>query len=278
MPSIPLVKTPVRTLGLALAGVLAGPAAAPARAWSTPVHQAVTEKAIGTLPKPLKAFYEAHRLEIPSLGPEAELPGEGVERRFALDHLQPFPFADLPRTEAALRDAFGDSGKDVGRLPWLILESHQRLVEAFRSGDKTRILAESDLLSQLVADLHNPLALSDNSDGQKTDQHGLWVRFTIKLPEAMRNRLKLDPDAAHLLDQPQAFVFSMINATYVWLDNLLYEEELAKRGKSGYGEIYFDDLAVRVGPLLRQLLSQAAGHAGSYWYTAWTEAGRPDLK
>jgi hypothetical protein len=35
---------------------------------------------------------------------------------------------------------------------------------------------------------------------------------------------------------------------------------------------------VRVGPLIKQRLSQAAAHAGSYWYTAWTEAGRPDLK
>jgi hypothetical protein len=29
---------------------------------------------------PIKAFYEAHRLEMPSLGPEAELPAEGPER------------------------------------------------------------------------------------------------------------------------------------------------------------------------------------------------------
>jgi hypothetical protein len=93
-----------------------------------------------------------------------------------------------------------------------------------------------------------------------------------------KGKLKQDPDAAHLLEEPRAFVFSMINGTYVWLDNLLYEEELAKRGKGGYTEIYFEDLAGRMGLLLRQRLSQAAGHVGGYWYTAWTAAGRPDLK
>lgn len=255
-----------------------GPAAAPAAAWSTTVHQAVTTKAIDTLPKGLKAFYEAHRLEMPSLAPDAELPAEGTDRRFAVDRVQAFPFGDLPRTEAEFTQTFGDKGKDVGRLPWLLLESHERLVQAFRSGDKARILAESDVLAQLVADLHNPLALTDNADGQKTAQHGLWVRFTVKLPEAMKAKLKLDPEAAILLDDPRAFVFSMLNETYVWLDNLLYEEELAKRGKGGYTEIYFDDLAARVGPLLKQRLSLAAAHAGSYWYTAWTTAGRPALK
>ena len=264
--------------GATALALLVGPAALPAAAWSTAVHQAVTEKAIDTLPKPLKAFYEAHRLEMPSLAPDAELPAEGTERRFAVDRLKPFPFPELPRTETAFNQEFADKAKDLGRLPWLLLESHDRLVKAFRAGDKAQILTESDLLSQLVADLHNPLALTDNSDGQKTGQHGLWIRFAVKLPEAMKGKLKLDPDAAHLLDEPRPFVFAMINATYVWLDNLLYEEELAKRGKGGYTEIYFEDLAGRVGPLLRQRLSLAAGHAGSYWYTAWTEAGRPALK
>ena len=41
----------------------------------------------------------------------------------------------------------------------------------------------------------------------------------------------------------------------------------------------FEDLARRVGPLLRQqVLSPAAEDTGSYWYTAWVVAGRPDLK
>ena len=31
--------------------------------------------------------------------------------------------------------------------------------------------------------------------------------------------------------------------TYVWLDNMLYLEELARRGKAGYGDPYFEDLA-----------------------------------
>lgn len=273
-----MILTARRTsLAWALLGLLF-PAASPARAWSPTVHQDVTAKAIETLPKPLKSFYEAHKLEIPSLAPDAEGAPEGPDRRFAVDRVKPFPFTDVPHTEAAFKEAAGEAGKDVGRLPWLILESHQRLIDAFKSGDKTRILTESDTLSQLVADLHNPLALTDNADGQKTEQHGLWIRFTTKLPEAMHGKLKLDPDAAHLLEDPRTFIFSVINGTYVWLDNLLYEEELSKRGKSGYTEIYFDDLSARVGPILRARLSEAAGRAGSFWYTAWTSAGRPELK
>jgi hypothetical protein len=37
-------------------------------------------------------------------------------------------------------------------------------------------------------------------------------------------------------------------------------------------------LARRLGPILRERLSSAAEDAGSYWYTAWTAAGRPALR
>jgi hypothetical protein len=254
--------------------------AAPAAAWGLAAHQAVTARAIDTLPKGLKEYYKAHRLEMPTLSLEATATEDGPERRFAVDRLLPFPFLDLPRTEAAVKERYPETGDKAGRLPWLIHESYTRLVEAFRAKDKLKILAESDAIAALVADLHNPLALTDNADGQKTGQHGLWTRWSVRLPEILQgmNRLKLDPDAAHFLDQPKEHVFSIVNASYVWLDNALYEEDLARRGRPGYSEIYYEDLAGRAGSILRDRLSRAAGNAGSYWYTAWTEAGRPELK
>ena len=261
---------------LVLATLLTTPG--PAEAWGPVAHQLVTLKAIDTLPKDLKKFYKNHRYELPSLSLEASFREEGIQRRFAVDRLFPFPFEELPRSEAALAAQIGENAKPIGRLPWLIHESYFRLVEAFSSGDKTRILTESDTLAGLVTDLHNPLALSDNADGHKTGQHGLWVRFSERLPEAMEGDLDIDADAGHYLDRPKEHVFSLINATYVWLDNLLYHEELARRGKGGYTEIYYADFARRVKPIINLLLSEAAGEAGSFWYTAWTQAGRPKLE
>ena len=267
----------VRLAAVAVAAWACVPAA-PALAWGPGTHARITSEAIETLPKGLKAYYKAHRLEIPSLSPEAVPAADAPERRFMADRLVPFPFTDLPRTEAALQERFPDEAAKIGRLPWLIQESYARLVEAFRSGDKARILAESDTLGGYAADVSNPLALSDNADGQKTGQHGLWVRFTSRLPEAMDKRLKLGAEAARYLDDPRGHVFAMAAAAYIWLDNLLYEEDLARRGQSGYGELYYESLERRAGPLLRARLDQAATDVGSYWFTAWTAAGRPELK
>jgi hypothetical protein len=268
-----------RRIGLVLLSASLG-AAPSAQAFGPIVHEAVTTRAIETLPKPIREYYKNHRLELPSLAldTEGEPPREGPERRFALDALGSFPFLELPRSEAALRERHGEALDRAGRLPFLLRESFERLVEAFKAGEKTRILEESDVLAGLVTDLYNPLALTKNFDGQETGQHGLWVRFSDRLPLAMERRLKLSPDAAHYLDDPKEHVFSIMLASYVWVDNLLYLDWLAKRGKSGYSEIYYEALELRAGEQLKELLSGAAGSVGSFWYTAWTEAGRPELR
>jgi hypothetical protein len=241
-------------------------------------HRLVVEEAIDVLPKPLKEYYEDHQAEIPSQALEPVFPERSPDRRFLVDTLLPFPFRELPRSEDALESKFGQDAENVGRLPWLIHESYDRLLEAFRAGDKARILAESDELAGFVVDLNSPLNLTGNFDGQETGQHGLWLRVTERLPQAMAGDLDLSADAANFLDQPKEYVFSVMLESYIWVDNILYLDALARRGKQSYSAPFFDDFARRAGPILEERLSHAAEDASSYWYTAWTEAGRPELK
>lgn len=245
-------------------------------AWSDTVYRLVLRKAIDTLPKAQKKYFEAHRYEMPSLIPDEDPPVRPEGRRFALDLLGVFPFGDIPQDEATVKAKVDPSL--VGRLPFLLLEAQARLVEAFKAGDKERILVEADAVAILAADLNNPLALSANFDGQKTDQPGLSKRFTSLLAESMEGRLKLHPEAARLLENPRDYVFGSMVRNHVWVDNILYADGLAHRGKSAYGGPYFEALELRAGRLLGEILSNAAADAGSFWYTAWTQAGRPELR
>jgi hypothetical protein len=241
-------------------------------------HRVVVEEAIDALPKQIKKFYKNHRQEMPSQALEPVFPERGPDRRFLIDRLLPFPFKGLPRSEKAFVAKFGEEAEGVGRLPWLVHESYDRLLEAYRAGDKATILAESDHMAGLMVDANGPLRLTGNFDGQETGQHGLWLRLTERLPQAMGKDLKLRSDAANFLDKPEEYVFSIMLETYVWVDNVLYIDALAKRGKAGYNEYFFEDFARRAGPILRERLSHAAEDAGSYWYTAWTAAGRPEIE
>ena len=251
--------------------------AAEGSAWSLAAHHEVTHKAIDALPGGLKGFYKKHRLEMPSLSPDARATEHGLDRRFAIDRVAPFPFRALPRTEADFVARFGEDGKNVGRLPWLIRESYDKLVAAYKSGEKDAILKESDTLSALLADLHNPLALTDNADGQKTDQPGLWVRFTERFP-GRASSLGLDADGAHLIDDPMGQVFSVVAGSYIWIDNILHADDLAHRYDPAYTGVYYEGLDERAGKVLRERLGWASRNVASFWYTAWTAAGRPELR
>lgn len=249
---------------------------ASASAWSDAVYRLVLRKAIDTLPKAQKKYFEDHRYEMPSLVPDEDPPVRPEGRRFAVDLLGTFPFKDIPRNEESLK--VKADPRVVGRLPFLLLEAQDRLVEAFKSGDKERILLAADVVGILAADLNNPLALSENFDGTKTDQPGLSRRFGSQLAEAMEGRLKLSAEAARLLDDPRGYVFGSLVRSHVWVDNILYADDLARRGKSSYGGPYFEAFELRAGRLLGEILADAATDVGSFWYTAWAAAGRPDLK
>ena len=245
-------------------------------AWSDAVYRLVLRKAIDTLPKAQKKYFEDHKYELPSLTPDEDPPVRPDGRRFAIDLLGRFPFGEIPRDEAGVK-AKADPAL-VGRLPFLLLAAQSSLVEAFKSGDKEKILAAADAVAILAADLNNPLVLSENFDGQKTDQPGLSKRFASQLAESMEGRLKLNPEAARLLESPRDYIFGTMVRNHVWVDNILYADSLAHRGKSSYGGPFFEALELRAGRLLGEVLSNAAADVGSFWYTAWTEAGRPEMR
>jgi hypothetical protein len=247
-----------------------------ASAWSDSVYRLVIRKAIDTLPKGQKKFFEDHKYEMPSLTPDEDPPVRPDARRFAIDLLGAFPFRDVPQDEAGVK-AKADI-LVVGRLPFLLLDAQARLVEAFKSGDKERILLAADEVAILAADLNNPLALTENFDGQKTEQAGLSKRLAARLPEDMEGRLKINPEAARLLENPRDYIFGSMVRSHIWVDNILYADSLAYRGKSSYGGSYFEAFELRAGRLLSDLLSNAAADVGSFWYTAWTQAGRPELR
>ena len=246
-------------------------------AWGPAAHRMVHERAIDGLPKELKGFYKRHRKELPTLAPDLDVPPEGPERRFLVDRLAPYPFLDLPESEEAIQRRYPDAG-DIGRLPWMVQEAYARLVEAMKGGEKVAILEASDNLAGLLLDLHNPLALTENNDGQRSRQPGVWLRISVRLPQTLEGRVKIKPDVAYLVDDPNGFVFSIIRATYVWLDNVLYEEDLATRRSGGRTDLYYDNLLEGLKPLIEIQLNKATRHIASYWYTAWVAAGRPELR
>lgn len=247
-----------------------------ASAWNEAGIRLFLEEAVEALDDSLKDFYEERELALvemasdPSVFPPRLL--------FEVDRLEPFPFLDLPTDRKRAVRKYGEEALDeAGDLPWRLVESYEALVEAHRQGDYEAVLQRSAEIAHYVGAMYAPVNVSKDGDGGPTGQHGLRERFDSRLIEVYGDDVDVDTPAAFYLDYPDEYAVSIPRKSYVWVDNLLYFDYLARLGVKSYDRFYYEGMWLRVEPLLEELLHGAALDTASFWYTAWVTAGRPEL-
>ena len=197
---------------------------------------------------------------------------------FEVDALEPFPFVDLPLSRDAAVEKYGaEKIEEVGDLPWRLLETYAKLEQAFRDMDLEAIDRHSAEIVLYVNDLHQPLNVSKYGDGALTEQDGFRARFDSRLLEMHGDDLRVDDTAAIYLDAPERYVISILVRSFVWMDNLLLFDYLSNQGTSSYDRFYYDGLWLRSKEIIEGRLTDASKDIASYWYTAWTKAGKPKL-
>ncbi len=245
------------------------------RGWNDVGRRLYMEKAIEALPKPLKGFYETHKVSLAEAISDPSRFGRAI---FEVDRLEPFPFADLPTNrELAVRKYGEETLKEAGDVPWRLIESYQALVESFRKSDFKAAVTHSEEIAFLVGELYVPLNVSKSGDGEPTGQQGLRERFDSRLMEAFGEKLKIDPPSAVFLDRPAEYAVSIPLKSFIFVDNILYFDYLSRKGVQSYDRFYYEGMWLRARPVTEQLLAGAAQDAASFWYTAWVEARKPEL-
>jgi len=287
-------------LSLGLAAVLLGPAAPAANAWGILGHRVITQVAIYQLPASMQAFYFRHMAELVRLSnaPDerrAQDPAEAAKHIIRLDHYsEDNPFAKVPREyEEAAAKFSADTLKKYGTVPWTVMDTKQRLVEAFQQRDTTAIIKYSAELSHYTADAFVPLHTTVNSDGQLSGQSGLYNLWESQLPERFLKDYKLDGEEGKVLKDPLAAIWGAIQGSYGFLTATYdLEAKTAKRftpqtkytyahrfGRTQrrYSDAFADAYEKEVGGMVAFRLKGASPMVASMWLTAWQEAGRPDL-
>lgn len=286
------------TLGLA-AGLL-GPAAPAARAWGFLGHRVITQVAVYQLPASMQAFYFRHLAELVRLSTapderRAQDPDEGPRHFIDMDHYgEDNPFAKVPQDyEAAVVKFSADTLKKYGTVPWAVLATKQKLVEAFQQRDTTAIIRYSAELSHYTADAFVPLHTTVNYDGQLTGQTGLHALWESQLPERFLKDYKLNGEEGRVLKDPLASIWLVIQNSYGFLAATFdLEAKVAKEFTSAtkytfahrfgktqrrYSDAFADAYEKEVGGMVAFRLKGASPMVASMWLTAWQEAGRPDL-
>jgi hypothetical protein len=108
-------------------------------------------------------------------------------------------------------------------------------------------------------------------------QPGVNERFGVGLVDRYSLFFFVKPNEASLIHDPTDHAFEMALSAHSWLENVLLADRRAHAGLSSYTDDYYDHFYSQAGAVLIRQFSDAATDLGSYWMTAWINAGRPQL-
>lgn len=269
---------------LALAALcLVAPAGA--FAWGANGHKLISNKAVDTLPPELRPFFEANRNFIVqhSTDPFDALAKNPVaERRnhiLLLDRYGRFPFESLPRDYKAALAKFGKARLEAnGVLPWQIGVYNEKLTNALRTRNWEEVRLLAALVSHYVAEAHDPFSTTENFDGKLSGQPGVNQRFGASLVDRFSLFFPVRPnDALYISASYHDQAFEACLTAHSWLEQILLADRRARKGLSDYTDEYYDRFYNQAGAIVIRQLTDAATDVGSYWLTAWRNAGQPAL-
>jgi len=253
------------------------------RAWGSNAHKLVVNQAIDTLPVDLRAYFDGIRpflLQHVSdpLEAEAKNPSQRHNHFLRLDKYGRFPFEALPRSYKAAVSKFGKSKLDsTGLLPWEIGVYSQKLTEAMKMGRWEEVKLNAAILGFYVAEAHDPFNTTDNFDGHLTGQIGVDERFGTTLVDRFSSFFPMRPNDASFIHDPTDHAFDACLSAHSLLEPVLLADRNAHLEIKSYSDEYFDRFYNQSAATLIHQLSDAATDVGSYWLTAWTNAGKPAL-
>jgi hypothetical protein len=169
-----------------------------------------------------------------------------------------------------------------------------RLTNAFKEKNQVKILKYSAEMGHYVADSHVPLHANSNHNGQYSGQKGIHGFWESRIPELLADK---DWDffigKAEYIKNPADFIWKRVLESAAASDTVLQlEKELTnhfpadqkysfeerngvtmRQYSSAFSKAYNTQLKGMIERRMRQSIFAVA----SFWYTAWINAGQPDL-
>ncbi len=275
-------------------------------AWGVWGHEHIDHSAVFALPVEMRTFFFNHidfiteESTVPDLrkyaiNDKAEPPRHYID----IESYDSVNIDNIPRTmkpaSAKYDSAFMQKN---GILPWYIQDVMAKLTKAFKYKQKTEILFFAADLGHYLGDANMPLHTALNYDGQLTNQHGIHAFWESQLPELFGYNYNFRVNDAAYISDVTTETWNIIKHTHSLADTLLLVERNLRatfpkdkvyktdslghivRNSYGvpahslaYAEAYHKALNGMVENQLRHSIQDVA----NFWYTAWVNAGKPDL-
>lgn len=267
--------------------------------WGFYAHKLINRSAIFTLPTELAQFYKKHINLITEKAVDAdkrcyvdtmESPRHFIDiEDFKEDSIDSIPIHWSRATEKYNERRL----RATGIIPWQIHFSYQRLVEAFTARNLDRIIKHSADLGHYIADAHVPLHTTKNYNGQFTGQIGIHAFWESRLPEMFAKDYNLMVGKAYYIHASLDSAWTIVKESHALLDSvLLIEEDLSKTFPAHlqksyikrnnvlvhtYSDAYARAYHQRMEGMVEGRMRQAILRVGSFWLSAWIDAGQPKL-
>ena len=273
----------------------------PAHCWGFYAHQKINYYAVFLLPpemmvlfKPNIGFLSEHAID-PDKRRYA-VPDEAPRHYIDIDKYGTYPYPALPRkwTEAVAK--FGeDTLKQHGIVPWHVQTMLYRLTDAFKAKNFSLIMKNAAEIGHYLADAHVPLHASSNHNGQLTNQKGIHGFWESRVPELLAEKeFDFFIGKAEYIQNPGDFIWKRVLESAQAADTVLnYERELTlqfaddkkyayenRNGKTirQYSSAFTIAYNKKLDGMIERRMRQSIFAIASFWYTAWVNAGQPNLK
>ena len=267
--------------------------------WGFFAHRRINQLAIFTLPIEMLIFYKTSNKYITEHAVDPD------KRRY-IDTLEaPRHYLDVENYENDIdsipfkfNDALAKYGQkklnENGIVPWQIQRTYYSLVKAFKIRDSIKILKYSADLGHYIGDAHVPLHTTNNHNGQLTNQHGLHAFWESRIPELFSNNYNFIVGKATYIEDPLKAAWIIVKQSHKLVDSVLkLEAALSKSFPSDqkysfskrsnlvlkqYSETYSKTYQDKMNGMVEKQMRSAILYIGSFWFSAWVDAGQPILK
>jgi hypothetical protein len=269
--------------------------------WGFYAHKKINYYAVFLLPPEMMVLYKPgiDFLTEHAVDPDKRryaVPGEGARHYIDIDHYGVYPYDSLPRKWADAVAKFSeDSLNAYGIVPWWLQTMLARLTNAFKEKNQAKILKYSAEIGHYIADSHVPLHASSNHNGQFTGQTGIHGFWESRIPELLAEKeWDFFIGKAEYIRSPADFIWKRVLESGAAADSVLrFERELTKKfpgdqkyafeERNGiitrqYSSAFSKAYDAGLKGMIERRMRQSIFAVASFWYTAWVNAGQPDLK
>jgi len=251
--------------------------------WGEEGHKLITRKSIETLPAELNVFKDWKELLMNrSIDPDKRRDfdeSEGPKHYIDIDFYKEFRQGMMIKEREELIKIYGDSTVlAMGILPWITLETFEKLVKAFKEKNKELLLRYISDLAHYVEDGHQPMHTIINYDGQLSGQEGIHYRYESKMIDMYLDDLNdsFDSCIIRYVPNPLDFIFDYITAANSFSDLLFSADNFAfQQSGSRESADYYRLFWFKTKYITAVQFQAASCNLASLIYSAWIEAGKP---